>query len=526
MAAQDGTEQPPAPPPYAEAVAGGDRGIINQSQIVGYYQQNQPAIVNGQPVNVVQITEVHVTQITMTNYLRDNLRHPTRRFVGKQNAANSFKGFLDVINDEKKLPWKPTKQLIYKLGLFVYYLINFIYSLVAIGVQTNHIGYHLAYSLISLVGLAYESTVIILDIRKWVIQYKKNRVQNAINRPGQPRPGWAENENMSLASVESNEQNSSQDDDSSVPAISYRTKAKQVLKDYVLHSFGEIFIYPTFICVFYGFINEKAWQFNNGLSAFYFLLFLYSCTMDAVYFKLYTIWILTRIVRASFTKYNELRERELHWTRFFTPVYLTIPFAVLLAIAHWFMIGIIGVRIYVDNFTPDLDTGRAEPNTGDYTMAPYTLYMILCAVYLPIASWLVYIRLNKFWFYEIYSLINQFSATPADYIWTLPWNMKLTAFIVDPVSYFVVIFLIVPFIVFTVATYLPDYDNSEFKVASSARNAVEGLGPCFIIFFLLANLQASIIFTILVVIIVAILLYVLLIVCSKIGCVNDVVNCR
>ena len=38
---------------------------------------------------------------------------------------------------------------------------------------------------------------------------------------------------------------------------------------------------------------------------------------------------------------------------------------------------------------------------------------------------------NKFWFYEIYSLINQFSATPADYIWTLPWNMKLTAFIVD-----------------------------------------------------------------------------------------------
>ena len=185
------------------------------------------------------------------------------------------------------------------------------------------------------------------------------------------------------------------------------------------------------------------------------------------------------------------------------------------------MVGIIGVRIYVDNFTPDYDTGGSVPNTGDYTVAPYTLYMIFCAVYFPIASWVVYIRLNKFWFYEIYSLINQFSATEADYIRVLPWDTKLTAFILDPVSYFVVIFLMVPFIAFTVGAFLRDYDDSDFEVASSARNAVQGLGPCFIIFFLLANLQASIIFTILVVIIMMILLYILLTVCAVAKCIND-----
>ena len=532
MPQQQNEEQPPS---YGEAVAGHDQGIINQQNQavpVGYYQQNQvirynqnqPVIVNGQAnVAVVQITEVHVTNITMTSYLR----HPLKRFEGKQNATNSVKGFLDVLYDEKKLPWSFAKKLIYKVGLLVYYLINFIYSVVAIGVQANHIGYHLAYLFISLVGLAYELTDITIDIRKWVIQYKKNKVENTGN---QPRQGWAEGEdNMSLASVESNEQNAPQDIDSSVssqPQIPYKKKAKGAFIDYVLRSLGEILIYPTFICVFYGFINEKAWEFNNGLSAFYFLLFLYSFVMDAVYVKFYMIWLLIRIVRASFTKYDELREKELKCTRFFTPVYLTIPFAILLAIVHWFMIGIIGVRIYVDNFTPDHDTSGTEPNTGNYTVAPYTLYMIFCAVYLPIASWLVYIRLNKFWFYEIYSLINQFSATPADYIWTLPWNMKLTAFIVDPVSYFVVIFLMVPFIVSVVATYLPDYDNSDFEVASSARNAVQGLGPCFIIFFLLANLQASIIFTILVLIIITILLYILFTVCAVLGCVNDAVNCR
>ena len=538
MPQQQNGEQPP---PYDEVMpaAGGDQGqgIINQQNQAapaGYYQQNQtilsynqnqPVIVTGQPnVAVVQVT---VTQITMTTYLRDNLRHPLRRFEGKQNAANSFKGFLDVLQDKEKLPWNFAKKLIYKVGLLVYYLVNFIYSVVAIGVQANHIGYHLAYLFVSLIGLSFELTDISIDIRKWVIQFKKNRVENTGNRP---RQGWTEGaDNMSLASVESNEQNNPQDNDSSMssqPQMTYKKKAKVVFIDYVLRSFGEILIYPTFICVFYGFINEKAWKFNNGLSAFYFLLFLYSFVMDAVYVKFYMIWLVIRTVRASFTKYDELREKKLEWTRFFTPVYLTIPFAILLAIAHWFMIGIIGVRIYVDNFTPDHDTGGVEPTTGNYTVAPYTLFIIFCAVYLLIASWLVYIRLNKFWFYEIYSLINQFSATPADYIWTLPWNMKLTAFIVDPVSYFVVIFLMVPFIVFVVATYLPDYDDSDFEVASSARNAVQGLGPCFIAFFLLANLQASIIFTILVLIIISILLYILFTVCAVLGCINDVMNCR
>ena len=413
------------------------------------------------------------------------------------------------------------------MGLLIYYLVNFIYSVIATGIQGDHIGYHLAYLFISLIGLAYELTDVLIDVRKWVMQCQRNRVENMETRP---REGWAEDEgNMSLASVESNEQNAQapQDDGDSLQSeeITYKKRAKRVFKDYVLHSLGEVLIYPTFICVLYGFINEKAWQFSNGISAFYFLLFLYSVVMDAIYTKVYLIWLVIRIVRASFTMYDDLcvQKDENTCTRFCTPVYLTIPFSILLAMVHWFMVGIIAARIYVDNFTPDHETGGTVPNSGDYNVAPYTLYMIFCGVYLPIASWVVYIRLNKFWFYEVYSLINQFSATPADYIWNLPFKMKMTAFIVDPVSYFVVIFLMVPFIVFTVGTYLPDYDESDFEVESSARNAVEGLGPCFIIFFLLANLQASIILTILVMIIIAILLFILSTIC---GCVDDVTNCH
>jgi len=526
------------PPSYSEAVTDHDQRMINNNQaMVGYSQgmtnhnqemanNDQAVVAHGQNATVVEV-QVTKVQITMINYLR----HP-RRFVGKQNASNSFKGLLDVMYDEKKLPWSFAKKIIYKVALFIYYLVNFIYSVAAIAVQGEHIAFHLAYLFISLIGLAYEITDVLIDTRKLMIQCKRNRVANMED---QPRQGWTGGEDdMTLATVEDNEQNAAQDDNSyssqwtqeEIEELTYKKKAKIVFTDYIIHSLGEILIYPTFICVLYGFINEKAWQFNNGISAFYFLLLLYSVAMDAVYAKFYVIWLLIRVVRASFTKYDELQSQKLECSRFFTPVYLTIPFAVLVAIVHWLMLGIIGVRIYVDNFTPDYDTDGKVPSTGDYKVANFTFYMIFCAVYLPIASWVVYIRLNKFWFYEVYSLINQFSANEADYIWTLPSSMKLTAFLVDPVSYFAVIFLMVPFIVFTVATYLPDYDGSDFEVASSARSAMQGLGPCFVIFFLLANLQASIIFTILVVIIISILIYILITVCAVANCIDDTVNCR
>ena len=105
------------PPPYTETVAGHDQGMTNQNQaVVSYDHQrqvtvtNQSVMVDGQPATVVQ-----VTQITMLTYLS----HPTK-FEGKQNAINSLKGFLDVIHDEKKLPWSFLKNFIYKMGLLIY----------------------------------------------------------------------------------------------------------------------------------------------------------------------------------------------------------------------------------------------------------------------------------------------------------------------------------------------------------------------------------------------------------------------
>ena len=153
------------------------------------------------------------------------------------------------------------------------------------------------------------------------------------------------------------------------------------------------------------------------------------------------------------------------------------------------------MRIYVDNVTPDKDdTNSTIPDTGDYKVARFTWYMMVCPVYLPIVSWVTYIILNKLWFYEVYSAINQLSNGADRMPERHSWNKKLLAFLKNPLAYIAAVVLIVSSVAFTAGTYLMDVKDSE--VALSTRSAIEGLGMYFIIFFALANLQSVIIFVI------------------------------
>ena len=96
--------------------------------------------------------------------------------------------------------------------------------------------------------------------------------------------------------------------------------------------------------------------------------------------------------------------------------------------------------------------------------------------------------------------------------------MKLFAFMRDPLAYLTIIVLMALFIIFTVGTYLPEYDSSDFEVALNARKAMEGLGSCFITFFLLSNLQAAIIFTIIILMVISTVFCIL---CVVVGCLHS-----
>ena len=406
----------------------------------------------------------------------------TEMAVGIENASNSFSGFIDIMYKEKKLPSGFVKNMIYKMTLLIYYFANFIYSIAAVAIQREHLAYHLVYMLTSLIGLISELVVIIINRKKCLsqssghdtgedmTQYRTNQVTHT----SQPEVAWTPHTRV-------------QD---------YYHKAKSVLDEYVFYSLGEFLIYPTLICTLYGFINERAWRFDNGISGFNFLFFLYSVIMDAFYLKVYLVHAVIRMVSYSYVKYDELlRPTVVEWKRFIAPIYLAILLAILTALTHWLMIGIIGVRTYIDNFTTDLemnDTNSSILSTGDYRVTPYTGYMIACTVYIPILSWVVYIVLNKLWFYEVFSAINQMTTGADDMPEQDTWNYKLFAFAEDPLGYISALLLIASFVAFTVGAYLLDYDSSDDEVSSNARDAIQGLTPCFIVLFLIANIQAVI----------------------------------
>ena len=478
-----------SPPNYFEVVSSGQTatGATNNpsvTTITGEAEGSRDATTERAPSHdetpaaVETLSRVH-------NLIQDTLRylrHPSR-FEGVQNGSNCFKGFLDVMHEQKKLPFGFTKIIVHKLLLLVYYLTNFIYSIVAVSIQGDHIVHYILYLLISLTGLLFEAIVITVDIREGL------RQNSSIQTEHQPREAW------------------------SVEQQNYSPKAKSVFVDYVTSSLGEFLIHPILICTLYGFINERAWRFDNGISGCNFLLFLYSVIMDITFTKLQEIWLVVRIIRATHLKYGEPWD----YRRCFTPVYLTVPFAILTALTHWFMIGIIGVRIYVDNFTPDnRSTDHGIPNTGVYTVTPFTGYIIGFSLCLPLFSPAVYIILNKLWFYDVYTIIHQKTTGAVLTDSTsqqLLWNKKLLAFARDPLAYVMVINLMVLFIIFAVGAYLPDYDGSNYEVSQCARDAVQGLGACFIIIFLISNLQAAVIFTIAGLTIVAMLVCMLCAVC-------------
>ena len=101
-------------------------------------------------------------------------------------------------------------------------------------------------------------------------------------------------------------------------------------------------------------------------------------------------------------------------------------------------------------------------------------------------------KLNKSWFYEVYSAINQLSNGAEEMLPHRLCIITVLAFVKDPLAYIVVLFLMIPFLVFTTAIYLPDYDTLRYEVAPSAIDTVQVLGPCFTFSFLITNFQAVI----------------------------------
>lgn len=147
------------PPPYSEAVSSDSETVVETSTNI--------------EINVIQQTIHSDDGLNITNDNatgsrgRRNARntHCRHTIEGVPNASNSFSGFLDIVHEQKKQPSGFVTNMTYKVGLFIYFFTNFIYSIVAVAVQKQHLAYHLIYILTSLIGLLFKIFVIIVHVK-------------------------------------------------------------------------------------------------------------------------------------------------------------------------------------------------------------------------------------------------------------------------------------------------------------------------------------------------------------------------
>ena len=355
-------------------------------------------------------------------------------------------------------------KLVLDVGLFIYFLGTFIYSIVRFAVNQDPMVYNIVCNVVSFIGLIIASCALAYTL------YKHCTIE--LHRGIRVHP-----------------ENYEQDEDFDTCT----------LKELALDIFKESLIYPSVICILYGFINERSWQFDNALGGINFLMFLFSLCYDALYIRLKYVWTMQKVISSLCCESDEIK------CKCCLSLFSLIPHLFLFILTHWLTLAIIGTRIYVDNFSTEIDLGSGSETsdyplqsiyadnftegnvseTGGYKITPYTGYMISCGIYLPIASVIVFFILSRGWFSDDVDSTCE----------------EIFHFLRDPPAYIATIFLMVPFVAFCVGIYLPDYDSSVFEVDANARDAVEILGMAFIITFLLFNIKATVLFAIIIVIV-------------------------
>ena len=266
---------------------------------------------------------------------------------------------------------------------------------------------------------------------------------------------------------------------------------KEKLGEFVKDMLEEIIIYPSLICNLYGFVNERGWEFNSAFDGFDFLLTLVSFFMDAIWAKINHIYVLYQLVKSTVN----IQERNKIYS-YITPFNLFVPFSAGLAVAHTLMVALIAIRIHADNF--NTISHKNESGKGDYSVAPYTRYMIFCGAYLPLMSGACYIILNKHWFLQISWILHngEDACHKMHYlnIISMPTRVKLFGFLRDKYAYIAVATFAPMFIAFHTGGFLRDYDPDVLpKGALAAANV---FGTLFVLVFGIINIQAGIIFTI------------------------------
>ena len=460
-------------------------------------------------------TSAPVSDFNLTNYLRN----PTK-YISADDYSDAYEGatervsealqensFFHTITCEKLKGLDYPTEVSVNIIRLIYFIFQFIYPIIQAIVEEGPVTFNVICTLFAAVGLAFD----IFQIGK-KIRSKNGSKSNGDNDEavedanGEPQSeGVANPQELVIDQI-------AQDDTAAATAFEAAgvpvekskknkdstdkktTTPKKLLHEFVLEMLGEIIIYPSLICNLYGFINDEGWKFENAFDVFNLLLTSISFAMDAVWAKLNHIWALHQLVKKTL----EIQKQNNIYS-YVTPFNLFVPYSIGLAIAHTLMVMLIGIRIYADNF--NTRDHKDEKEMGNYSVTPYTRYMIFCGAYLPLMSGACYIILNKHWFLQVsWILHNEEDAHKKmhyNYITSMPTRVKLFGFLRDKYAYISVATFAPLFIAFYNGGFLQDYDPNDLP--DGAASAAGIIGTLFVIVFSIINIQAGIIFTIIII---------------------------
>ena len=96
------------------------------------------------------------------------------KFITGSDVKNAYTGFRKFLFENKlrELPWHGAFKILYKTGLFIFFLINLWYPIIVFLIKRENLGYNIVCSIISLIGLIVEIIKLILELRHCIRKYK------------------------------------------------------------------------------------------------------------------------------------------------------------------------------------------------------------------------------------------------------------------------------------------------------------------------------------------------------------------
>ena len=244
---------------------------------------------------------------------------------------------------------------------------------------------------------------------------------------------------------------------------------------------NEILLYAAVVCTIMGVINEKTWELKSALNYFDCLLLLYSIIMEVLVPRLYYILQLNAAINTLLTNFFKARRMKKYvWscdgmcTRCITPLRCTPIFVILVITLQFFMLGLISVRIYADNYFTVSRNGTV-PEEGTYHVRGYTWGTIVGGIVVPLLSVATYFIINQYWLWQPLHYTGR-HATGFVPQHTMIGSMtdadKWIIFAFDPLAWTAMVLLLASFIAFCVFAGGNDYDGSIYDGVPSWVSSV------------------------------------------------------